>query len=279
MTKDTETTPLTGGGRTAVARRGGVVIRDAGPWSRSVHSLLRHLQEVGFAAAPRVVGDGFDEQGREILTYLDGDIINPAPWTDEAIHELGRLIRRLHDATASFRPSRDAIWRPWFGREVGSPDIIGHCDAAPWNIVSRDGRPMALIDWEAAGPVDRLTEIAMAAWNNAQLYDDDVAEMNGLPEAGHRMRQVRIFADAYGLPAHDRRRLGDRIIEFAARSAANEVIEQRITPETEHAPRVWGIAWQTRSVAWLIRNRDALEAALSRRKIAIRGRGRPVDKI
>lgn len=216
----------------------------------------------GFTGAPRVVGDGFDEQGRETLTYLEGDIINPAPWSDDAIHELGRLIRRLHDATASFDPPQDAVWRPWFGREVGSPDIIGHCDAAPWNIVSRDGTPVALIDWEAAGPVDRLTEIAMAAWNNAQLYDDDVAEMNGLPEAARRVRQVRHFTDGYGLPAWDRHRLGDRIIEFAARSAANEAIEQRITPETEHAPRVWGIAWQTRSVAWLFRNRDALEAAL-----------------
>jgi thiamine kinase-like enzyme len=81
------------------------------------------------------------------------------------------------------------------------PNIIGHCDAAPWNVVSRHGKPIALIDWEAAGPVDRLTEIAMVAWNNAQLYDDDVAKMNGLPEAAHRMRQVRILADAYGLPA------------------------------------------------------------------------------
>jgi Resolvase, N terminal domain/Phosphotransferase enzyme family len=140
---------------------------------------------------------------------------------------------------------------------------LGHCDAAPWNVISRQGKPVALVDWEAAGPVDRLTELAMAAWNNAQLYDDDVAEMNSLPAAGHRLRQVRIFVDAYGLPVKDRHRLGDRIIEFAGQSAANEVIEQNITPETEHAPRVWGIAWQTRSVAWLIRNRNALKAALA----------------
>jgi hypothetical protein len=52
------------------------------------------------------------------------------------------------------------------------------------------------------------------------------------------------------------------MIEFAAQSAANEVIEQQITPQTEHAPRVRGIAWQTRSLAWLIRNRPTLEAAL-----------------
>jgi hypothetical protein len=53
------------------------------------------------------------------------------------------------------------------------------------------------------------------------------------------------------------------MIEFVAQSAANEVIEQGITPHTNHAPRLWGIAWQTRSLAWLIRNRPALEAALA----------------
>jgi aminoglycoside phosphotransferase (APT) family kinase protein len=176
---------------------------------------------------------------------------------------LGALLRRLHDATASYRPPKSAIWRPWFGREVGTPDIIGHCDVAPWNIISRRGEPVALIDWEVAGPVDRLTELAMAAWNNAQLYDDDVAAMNGLADAAARMRQVRLLVDAYGLSAADRHRLAYRVIELAAQSAANEVAEQQITPRTECAPRVWGIAWQTRSVAWLIRNRPALEAALA----------------
>jgi hypothetical protein len=263
MVEQTDEIPLEGGGRTAVVRRGGVVVRAAGPWTPTVHALLRHLQAVGFEGAPRVVGEGFDEHGREILTYVDGEVINPSPWSDEAMDALGLLMRRLHAATASFRPPADAMWRPWFGREVGVLDIIGHCDAAPWNVVSRNGKPVALIDWEAAGPVDRLTEIAMAVWNNAQLYDDDVAEMNGLPETRHRARQVRIFADAYGLSVDERRHLVYRVIEFASQSAANEVIEQQITPESEHVPRVWGIAWQTRSVAWLLRNRHVLEAALA----------------
>ncbi|MCB5173665.1 phosphotransferase [Microvirga lenta] len=259
---DAEEQPLSGGGRTAVARRGNVIVRETGPWASSVHALLRHLQQVGFAGAPQVVGSGFDEQGRELLTYIEGEVRNPAPWSDDAIFELGAMMRRLHDATASFRVPDNATWRAWFGRSVGIPDIIGHCDTAPWNIVSLDGKPIGLIDWEVAGPVDRLTELAMATWNNAQLYDDDVAEMNGLPSAASRARQVRIFAEGYELSADMRHRLTYRIIEFAAQSASNEVIEQQITPETEHAPRVWGIAWQTRSVGWLIRNRELLEDAL-----------------
>ena len=41
-------------------------------------------------------------------------------------------------------------------------------DNAPWNIVARDGMPVAFIDWETAGPVDPLVELAQLAWLNAQ---------------------------------------------------------------------------------------------------------------
>jgi hypothetical protein len=257
-------TLLTGGGRTAVFRRGNVLFREAGPWAPSTHALLRHLEQLGLDSSPRVVGSGFDTEGRETLTYIEGEIVHPAPWCDDAMLAIGQMIRALHDATVSFRVPENALWRPWFGRDVGGPHrIIGHCDAAPWNIVDRAGMPVALIDWEVAGPVDALTELAQVAWNNAQLYDDDVAEMNGLPDAAARMRQVRLLVDAYGLSVGHRRELAGRIIEFAVQSAANEVIEQGITPETRNAPRVWGIAWQVRSVAWIMRNRLMLERALA----------------
>jgi hypothetical protein len=38
-----------------------------------VHALLRHLEDVGFDDAPRALG--FDNQGREMLTYLPGDTV------------------------------------------------------------------------------------------------------------------------------------------------------------------------------------------------------------
>ena len=38
-----------------VHRQGDLVIRDTGPWTPAVHALLRHLEDVGFPAAPRLV--------------------------------------------------------------------------------------------------------------------------------------------------------------------------------------------------------------------------------
>ena len=34
--------------------------------------LLRHLENVGLAAAPQVIGSGFDARGRETVAYIDG---------------------------------------------------------------------------------------------------------------------------------------------------------------------------------------------------------------
>ena len=101
--------PGPGGQPSRVFRRGDTVLRPAGPWTATVHALLRHLERVGFAGAPRVVGDGYDEQGREVLTFIEGTFVDPHAWSDDQIWHAGRLLRSLHDATAGFRPPLDAV--------------------------------------------------------------------------------------------------------------------------------------------------------------------------
>jgi Phosphotransferase enzyme family len=249
--------------RPVVARRGRVVAREAGPWSATVQRLLRHLERVGFAGAPRVVGTGFDGQGRETLTYVAGETRQPRPWGDEAMPRLGRLLRDLHDATASFHPPADAVWQHWFPRDLGGPRrVIGHGDVAPWNVVERAGVPVALIDWEYAGPIDPLVELAQACWLNARLFDDDVAARERLASPAARARQVRLLLDGYGVSRAERAGFVDRMVEYAVFDAAEQVIEIHITPETRDPAPLWGIAWRTRSAAWLLRHRPTLERAL-----------------
>jgi Phosphotransferase enzyme family len=255
---------LTGGGRTAVHRQGQVVIRETGPWAPAVHALLRHLEAVGFAGAPRVVGSGLDAAGRETLTYIDGTFLQPGPWSLEGAATVGHLLRALHDATASFQPPPHALWRAWFGRDLGGPTrVIGHCDVAPWNIVARDGRAVALIDWEAAGPVDPLIELAQACWLNAKLHDDIVVAREGLPPLADRARQLRAIVDAYGLAANRRRGFVDRIIEFVVHDTAEQADEAGVTPDSTDPTPLWGLAWRARAAAWLLRNRGTLQNALS----------------
>ncbi|MBI4300703.1 MAG: phosphotransferase [Chloroflexi bacterium] len=248
----------------AVYRRRQVVIREASPWTATVHSLLRHLEDVGFTGSPRVMGSGFDQHGRETLGYIEGEFTQPGPWTLEGAAAVGQLLRELHEVTASYRPAPDAVWGPWFGRALGGPArVIGHCDVAPWNIVARNGLPVALIDWDFAGPVDPLVELAQACWLNAKLHDDDVARRDGLPTLADRAKQLRAIVDAYGLLPRQRRGFVDRIIEFVVHDTAEQADDAGVTPDTTDPAPIWALAWRARAAAWLFRHRRTLQNALS----------------
>jgi GNAT superfamily N-acetyltransferase len=258
---------LGGGARWPVTRQGDVVYKASGTWTPAVHALLRHLEAAGYEGAPRLVGTGIASDGREMLTFIPGSTNHPRAWSRDGVAAIGRLLRELHGATALFEPPPNARWQHWGPIVRPDPDdrdrIIGHCDTGPWNVIARDGIPVAWVDWEFAGPVNRLDEVAWTAFLNCQLHDDDVAEMNGLPSAEERADHLRVFCDAYGLDASHRRRLVDRMVECAVRGAAFEAMDAGIAPDSRlPAISVWGVAWQVRSAGWMLRHRSVLEAAV-----------------
>ena len=133
--------------------------------------------------------------------------------------------------------------------------------------MTRDGLPVALIDWETAGPVDPMIELAQACWLNAKLFSDDVAEREGLPSLEVRARQLRAIVDAYGLSTAQRRGLVDRIIGYAIHDTAEQadaigVTRETVDPMPDGFPIIWGLTWRARSAAWIYRNRAALERAI-----------------
>ncbi len=95
---------LTGGGVNIVVKIGNTVRRPSEVWSPRVHELLAELRRQGFTGAPEFLG--FDEHGREVLTFLAGDVSNypltPSAATETALVSAGRLLRTYHDATVDF---------------------------------------------------------------------------------------------------------------------------------------------------------------------------------
>ena len=249
--------------RSIVYRKGDVVLRETGPWAKSVHAFLRHLESVGFDGAPKIVGSGFADDGRETLSFVQGEVINPKPFDVEGVEALGRMIRSLHDASASFEIEDDSLWPPFFGRDLGGPDrIISHCDVAPWNVVSVDGLPAGLIDWEDAGPVDPLVELAQAAWLNLRLFSDDIADVEKLSPVEERAEHLRLFLDAYGLSASDREGFFNTMLEFVMCDTAYQADEAGITNDSNDQEALWGLAWRARSGAWLVRHREIFERTI-----------------
>ena len=200
--------PLAGGRMTTgMVRRGQQLHRPIGPWSPAVHEFLRYLESVGFDGSPRLLGV---EGDREILTFLDGDVAVDPHWqpgrghllppyarTDRALRGAGALIRRLHDAAAGFEPAN--VGYRFHRHPPRSGEIVSHGDIGPWNTVYRDGEPAAFIDWDAAGPVEPLLDLADAAWVFVPLTPDGRLREAGFDPLPDLAARLRLFLDGYGL--------------------------------------------------------------------------------
>jgi len=194
--------------RDRVVRIGDTVHRPQRVSSPATHALLRHLEAVGFEGAPRFLG--VDQQGREVLSYLPGvPIIPPYPdWalTDDALVSVAELLRSYHRAASTFDPSPYA-WPPSPPHPFGG-DLVSHNDPNLDNIIFRDGRAAALIDFDLAGPGSRVWDVACAArlWVplRPETYVQDVRR-------GHALDRFRLFVDAYGLTDADRSRVVDAV--------------------------------------------------------------------
>ncbi|MFJ2581781.1 phosphotransferase enzyme family protein [Kitasatospora aureofaciens] len=194
--------PLSGGNVSdGVVRVGDTVRRPAGPWTPAVHALLAHLHEVGFRAAPRPLG--IDDQGREVLTFMPGQVVWPDRFSllepAERLARVARLIRDFHDAVRDFTPPPDACWQVLMPADES--DIIAHHDLAPWNLVAGDGDQWAFIDWDTAAPGSRLWDVAYALHGFVPLSADPDWQRTDAED------RLRVFADAYGLDETERRRL------------------------------------------------------------------------
>jgi hypothetical protein len=222
---------------TAVVRVGDTVRRPLHRNSEFVHDLLRHFEAVGFDGAPRFLG--IDEQGREILTYIEGDVfVGPEEvgdpvsiLSDLQITSAGRLIRRFHDATAGTPLA-------------GAAEVVCHPDLGQHNIVFRGAEAVAIIDWdEDVAPGPRRFDLAHALWCLAEI-----GEQGG--SIDDQAQRARLVCDAYGWA--DRAALID---ELEARFRRALVHAQ--TNGLDGAVRVW-----TTTLDWLVECGPLLKARL-----------------
>jgi hypothetical protein len=206
--------------------------------TRYVVALLHHLERVGFDGAPRFLG--FDERGRLILSYVEGEVppgLDGGTAPDDQLRAVARLTRRFHDATA--------------GSEIaGDAEVACHNDLSPDNTVYRDGRPVAFVDWDNAAPGSRVDDVANAAW----LYLDLAAE--GV-EVTEQARRLALFGDAYGLPPETD--LAGAVVERLRRNL--RMIDEGLTERSPHVNLEFlerALVWSREQLAWLERNVQAL---------------------
>ena len=186
---------LTGGNMTAVSRAGNTVRRAAGPWTRQVHRLLAHLRAKGIQEVPEPLG--FDQQGREILSFIPG-VAGHFPLaelqTDKVLISAARLLRRMHDASADVAQTWLSGWQAPTREPV---EVICHGDFAPYNCIFDQGNLIGVIDFDHAHPGSRAWDLAYALYRFAPITDPSNPENYGTTQ--DQCRRVRLFCAEYGL--------------------------------------------------------------------------------
>jgi len=205
---------LHGGNTSVVVRVGDTVRRHTGRWTPAVHGLLAHLTSVGFADAPTV--QGIDEQGREVLSFVTGEVGSFDPgglpdWfrTIEACVAIGDWLRRFHEAQSGFTPDLALPWRMVPGRRLTAGEVVVHHDAAPYNTIRRPDGGLTVIDWDFCAPGDPIEDLAFACWSWAPLWNDRAAVESEFCDGSVEASAARLGAlvGAYGLEPEDRLRL------------------------------------------------------------------------
>jgi Phosphotransferase enzyme family len=172
--------PLSGGRLTpGIVRVGNTVRRPPKGNAAFVHDLLLFLEDQGFPFAPRFFG--MDEQGRDILSYLDGEIWpdSGSGLSDDLLVQAARAIRRYHDLTAGSVLAQ--------GQE-----IVAHHELGPHNTIFQGGYLVGFIDWDDAAPGTRLRDLANAVYNYV-----DVSHWAN-QTADKQARRIRLMCAAYG---------------------------------------------------------------------------------
>ena len=194
-------------------------------------AVLLRLEAAAYPATPRFLGH--DDEGRQVLSWVEGEVRSGVGAFDGDVEGILRLVRRFHEL------------------EPG----VCHNDLAPRNTVWTPSGEPVFIDWDLCAPGDPLADVAHVCWQFLGLGPGRDAE-NVAP-------RLASAADAYGLDHERRRALVDQILRWQQQSADGieggaaagrvpmRVLVDRGAVEEIRAAR-----------AWVVRHRAVLDAAL-----------------
>jgi len=161
-----------------------------------------------------------------VIEFIAGEV----PWpgdhrrllgTDDAMEQVGRLLRASHDAVRDLHPDPQAVWRfpEMAGDALPFLDeqglIVCHNDPGAWNLVVGPDR-WAFIDWDAAGPRPPVWDVAYCAVGTVPIAPS--AAGAGWPDGAPVPQRLRALARGYGLSSAATRRLPEVIVARIASS-------------------------------------------------------------
>jgi aminoglycoside phosphotransferase (APT) family kinase protein len=247
----------------AVTRAADHVLRPSNRHTPTIHRFLDAVARTGFNGASQPIG--VDDDGRERLRFIDGDVpLPPYPdWaqTDGALASVARLMRRFHDAARAFDVRLDDTWSDEMSDPVGGR-VMCHNDVCMENVVFRDGRAIALLDFDFAAPGRVVYDLACMARMCVPIDDESRVRFGWRP--ADLPRRLRLVADEYGLTAAERAEMVEALDGSIA--SGGLFVLRRVEAGEQNFIEMWnsmgGMARFDRRRAWWSETRPKFDAAM-----------------
>lgn len=200
----------TGDREASIYQDGDIVVRPLNPWSATIHRVLNHLTQCGLTESPEFIAINGKQ---EHLSFVKGDTYNypltGAIASTEALSSAAKLLRKLHDSTASFLAENQHTPLTWMLTPRKPNEVICHGDFTPYNVALSGNKVVGVFDFDTAHPAPRIWDLAYSIYCWAPFKTDKVDRLGSLSD---QISRSKIFCDSYGATSEQRKHLPEVMI-------------------------------------------------------------------
>lgn len=183
--------------------------RNLKPYSKTIHKLLKHLENKEIKFVPYFLGIDYKEN-QEILTFVSGNTIENYPEVNDYEYKIkniklvAKMLKEYHDATLDFHYTEEDKWFLEYKGDLDK-EVICHNDIAPYNVIFLNNTPVGIIDFDTACPAPRIWDIAYTLYRfvplGKQIYIPDkkiYRQYRKDIDSEERKNLIKEFVDSYG---------------------------------------------------------------------------------